>query len=57
MDACVLFSVVTSSDFEYLRRSTSNWSKSYFVTSKSNARNCYSSKSKKKYPNFKVLRK
>jgi len=40
-------SAVTSSDVEYLSRSTSNWPKCYFVTTKSNARNCYSSKSKK----------
>ena len=40
-------SAVTSSDVEYLSRSTSNWPNCYFVTSKSNARNCYSSKSKK----------
>ena len=40
-------SAVTSSDVEYLSRSTSNWPISYFVTSKSDAQNCYSSKSKK----------
>ena len=44
-------SAVTSTEFEYLSKSTSKWPKSYLSRSKSNAQKSYSSKSKK-VPNF-----